>query len=78
MKTFKQSQLQAIAGALRDTDTGVTGSEIGHLLAIVNDFNMPAQLVGRTLPTAPQITVSSLPAARREHPSRCHPRSRIS
>jgi uncharacterized protein (TIGR02391 family) len=30
---FSQSQLQAIADALGDTDQGLTGSEIGHLLA---------------------------------------------
>ena len=35
MKTFTQSQLQAIADALGDTAGGLTGSEIGHLLATV-------------------------------------------
>lgn len=30
---FDQSQLEAIAAALGDTDAGLTGSEIGHLLA---------------------------------------------
>ena len=32
-KMFTQSQLQAVADALGDTDTGLTGSEITHLLA---------------------------------------------
>ncbi len=32
-KVFTQSQLQAIADALGDTSEGLTGSEIGHLLA---------------------------------------------
>lgn len=32
-KTFTQSQLQAIAQALADTDEGLKGSEIGHILA---------------------------------------------
>jgi uncharacterized protein (TIGR02391 family) len=31
-KVFSQSQLQAIAGALGDTEQGLTGPEIGHLL----------------------------------------------
>jgi uncharacterized protein (TIGR02391 family) len=31
--TFSSSQLEAIAGALGDTADGLTGSEIGHLLA---------------------------------------------
>ncbi|MDX8528066.1 hypothetical protein RFM68_26675 [Mesorhizobium sp. MSK_1335] len=35
MKTFTQSQLQAIADALGETADGLTGSEIGHLLATV-------------------------------------------
>ena len=30
---FTQSQLEAIAAALADTSEGLTGSEIGHLLA---------------------------------------------
>lgn len=33
MAIFEQSTLEAIAGALGDTDEGLTGSEIGHLLA---------------------------------------------
>ncbi|QCI66328.1 TIGR02391 family protein [Phreatobacter stygius] len=33
MATFTQSQLQAIADALGDTRDGLSGSEIGHLLA---------------------------------------------
>jgi uncharacterized protein (TIGR02391 family) len=32
-KTFTQSELEAIAQALADTSEGLTGSEIGHLLA---------------------------------------------
>jgi hypothetical protein len=31
-KFFTQSQLQAIADALGETNDGLTGSEIGHLL----------------------------------------------
>ena len=34
MAMFTQSQLEAIAGALGDTDEGLTGSEIGHLLQV--------------------------------------------
>lgn len=30
---FTQDQLQALAEALADTDEGLTGTEIGHLLA---------------------------------------------
>ena len=33
MSCFTQAQLQAIADALGDTDDGLTGSEIAHLLA---------------------------------------------
>lgn len=33
-KAFTQSQLEAIADALGDTELGLTGSEIGHLLAV--------------------------------------------
>lgn len=33
MAFFKQSSLEAIAAALGDTEEGLTGSEIGHLLA---------------------------------------------
>ena len=33
IKHFTQSQLEAIAGAIGDTNDGLTGSEIGHLLA---------------------------------------------
>src|ERR1700681_3893345 len=32
-KTFTQSELEAIAQALGDTSDGLTGSEIGHILA---------------------------------------------
>ena len=32
-KHFTQSQLEAIAGAMGDTNDGLTGSEIAHLLA---------------------------------------------
>ncbi|MDX8437888.1 hypothetical protein RFN25_31350 [Mesorhizobium abyssinicae] len=35
MKTFTQSQLQAIADALGEAADGLTGLEIGHLLATV-------------------------------------------
>ncbi len=35
-KHFTQSQLEAIAGAMGDTNNGLTGSEIGHLLASCN------------------------------------------
>jgi uncharacterized protein (TIGR02391 family) len=34
-KTFSQSELEAIAAALGDTSKGLTGTEIGHLLATV-------------------------------------------
>jgi hypothetical protein len=34
-KTFPQSELEAKAAALGDTSEGLTGSEIGHLLATV-------------------------------------------
>jgi uncharacterized protein (TIGR02391 family) len=34
MTCFAQAQLEAISGALGDTSDGLTGSEIGHLLAI--------------------------------------------
>jgi uncharacterized protein (TIGR02391 family) len=40
-KIFSQSQLQAIADALADTSEGLTGSEIGHLLATCR-MNDPA------------------------------------
>src|SRR5436190_20570759 len=33
-KLFTQAQVQAIADALGDTDEGLTGSEIGHRLAV--------------------------------------------
>ena len=33
MTLFSQDQLEAIAGALGDTDAGLTGSEIQHLIA---------------------------------------------
>src|SRR5271157_381941 len=32
-KTFSQSELEAIAAALADTSEGLTGAEIGHILA---------------------------------------------
>jgi len=32
-KTFAQSELEAIAAALADTSEGLTGTEIGHILA---------------------------------------------
>lgn len=34
MATFTQSQLEAIAAALGDTEDGLTGTEIGHLLRV--------------------------------------------
>jgi uncharacterized protein (TIGR02391 family) len=34
-KTFSQSELEAIAAALGDTSDGLTGSEIGHILATI-------------------------------------------
>lgn len=34
MATFTQSEVEALADALADTDVGLTGSEIGHLLNI--------------------------------------------
>lgn len=34
MATFEQSQLEAIADALGDTEDGLTGAEIGHLLSM--------------------------------------------
>lgn len=34
-RTFAQSELEAIAGALADTSEGLTGPEIGHILASV-------------------------------------------
>ncbi|MCV9947462.1 TIGR02391 family protein [Rhizobium sp. BT-175] len=47
MKTFTQSQLQAIADALGDTDCGLTGSEIGHLLATVKIADTDPQITKR-------------------------------
>lgn len=47
MKTFTQSQLQAIADALGDTDFGLTGSEIGHLLATVKIVDTDPQITKR-------------------------------
>ena len=34
-KVFSQGELEAIAAALGDTSEGLTGSEIGHLLASI-------------------------------------------
>lgn len=34
LATFEQSQLEAIANALGDTEDGLTGAEIGHLLSM--------------------------------------------
>jgi hypothetical protein len=42
-KTFSQSELEAIAAALGDTSEGLTGSEIGHLLATVKMADPLAQ-----------------------------------
>ncbi|MER8608129.1 TIGR02391 family protein [Mesorhizobium sp. M1233] len=47
MKAFTQSQLQAIADALGDTADGLTGSEIGHLLATVKIIDTDPQMTKR-------------------------------
>ncbi|MDE3812292.1 TIGR02391 family protein [Sinorhizobium meliloti] len=47
MKTFTQSQLQAIADALGDTEHGLTGSEIAHLLATVKIIDTTPQMTKR-------------------------------
>ncbi|PWE52560.1 TIGR02391 family protein [Metarhizobium album] len=47
MATFTQSQLQAIADALGDTGDGLTGSEIGHLLATVKITDTDPQMTKR-------------------------------
>jgi len=33
-KVFKQEEIEAISAALGDTDGGLTGSEIGHILSV--------------------------------------------
>jgi hypothetical protein len=33
-KVFKQEEIEAISAALGDTDAGLTGSEIGHILSV--------------------------------------------
>jgi uncharacterized protein (TIGR02391 family) len=47
LKTFTQSQLQAIADALGDTEDGLTGSEIAHLLATARIADTDPQLTKR-------------------------------
>jgi uncharacterized protein (TIGR02391 family) len=47
MATFTQSQLQAIADAFGDTAGGLTGSEIGHLLATVKIVDTDPQMTKR-------------------------------
>ncbi|WP_394890255.1 hypothetical protein ACG873_02515 [Mesorhizobium sp. AaZ16] len=47
MKTFTRSQFQAIADALGDTTYGLTGSEIGHLLATVKIVGTDPQMTKR-------------------------------
>ena len=47
MKTFTQSQLQASADALGDADYGLTGSEIGPLLATVKIVDTDPQITKR-------------------------------
>lgn len=51
MKLFSQDQLEAIAGALGDTDHGLQNSEIGFLLqsAKMVDPGMAALSAGRVL-----------------------------
>jgi uncharacterized protein (TIGR02391 family) len=46
-KMFTQSLLQAIADALGDTDDGLTGSEIGHLLASCRITDTDPQMTKR-------------------------------
>lgn len=46
MALFSQDQLEAIAGALGDTDAGLTGPEIQHLLASAN-MNDPGPMTKR-------------------------------
>ncbi len=47
MATFIQSQLQAIADALGDTEDGLTGSEIAHLLQTVGIADTHPQMTKR-------------------------------
>lgn len=47
MKVFSQSQLQAIADALGDTNEGLTGSEIGHCLTSCNMADPSAGMTKR-------------------------------
>ena len=41
-RTFSQSELEAIAAALGDTSEGLTGTEIGHILASLKDVRPDA------------------------------------
>lgn len=45
--TFSQSQLQSIADALGDTDIGLSGSEIGHLLRVCKIPDPDAKITKR-------------------------------
>jgi hypothetical protein len=47
VKMFTHPQLQAIADALGDTTYGLTGSEIGHLLATVRIADTDPQMTKR-------------------------------
>ncbi|UFI06711.1 MULTISPECIES: hypothetical protein [Stappiaceae] len=47
MATFTQSQLQAIADALGDTEDGLIGSEIAHLLQTVGIVDTDPQMTKR-------------------------------
>ncbi|KAJ8136974.1 hypothetical protein OY671_009813, partial [Metschnikowia pulcherrima] len=47
MGLFSQDQLEAIAGALGDTDAGLTGPEIQHLIASAK-MNDPGTMTKRT------------------------------
>jgi hypothetical protein len=49
-KTFTQTQLQAIADALGHTDEGLTGTEIGHLLATARIDDVDPTLTKRHHP----------------------------
>src|SRR5258707_9533156 len=46
-KLFHQSDLQAIADALGDTDNGLTGSEIAHVLATCKMTDPTADMTKR-------------------------------
>jgi len=50
---FKPSHLRAIADALGDTDEGLTGSEIGHLLTMCRMADPAASMTNGTDSTMP-------------------------